>query len=57
MAASYDWMLRHRGALRTRATAAAFVAGALARRQRQWARLHALGLRSHAEIRRRMPAP
>ncbi len=55
--ATYEWMLRRRGILRTRATAAVNVAGALARaampwrpawqraRSRRWARTHAIGLR------------
>ncbi|MGI8623499.1 MAG: glycosyltransferase family 2 protein [Solirubrobacteraceae bacterium] len=55
MAATYDWMLRHRGAGRTRAVAAINVVGALARSQRRWARLHALGLRSRAAVRAKVP--
>ena len=67
MAASYDWMLRHRGPLRTRATAATFVLGAGARwlgsrpgerpALRRWAALHAIGLRRRATIRARLPRP
>jgi GT2 family glycosyltransferase len=52
MAASYGWMLRRRGPLRTRAVALINVAGALARGRRRWARLHAIGLRRRATLRR-----
>ena len=65
MAASYDWMLRRRGVVRTRTVAAVNVVGALirwrgsSRPERlafyRWAALHAIGLRSHGEIRARMP--
>lgn len=57
MAATYDWMFRRRGAARTRAVAAINVAGAAARGQRQWARLHALGLLPRRALRRRLPRP
>ena len=67
MAATYDWMLRRRGVVRTRAVAAINVAGALARWRgsrrpdrlafRRWAALHAIGLRSRGEIRGRLPEP
>lgn len=67
MAASYDWMLRRRGPVRTRAVAAINVAGDGARalvarggRRRElsgWVRLHSLGLRRRATIRSRLPRP
>jgi GT2 family glycosyltransferase len=67
MAASYDWMLRRRGPLRTRAVAAVNVAGesvrwALGRGEqrathRRWAQLHAIGLRRRGTVRARMAAP
>jgi N-acetylglucosaminyl-diphospho-decaprenol L-rhamnosyltransferase len=57
MAASYDWMLRRRGALRTRGVAVAFIAGALASGAPGWARLHALGLLPHRRLRARLPRP
>ena len=44
MAATYDWIERRRGRLRRRATAAVNLAGALARRDRAWARVHRLAL-------------
>jgi GT2 family glycosyltransferase len=63
MASTYAWMLRRRGPVRTRATAALNVAGALARagfarssRRRaanmRWARLHRIGLRPRGELER-----
>jgi GT2 family glycosyltransferase len=67
MAASYDWMLRRRGPLRTRLVAAINVLGdgtrgVLGRREaraehRRWARLHAVGLRRRASLRSRLPQP
>jgi N-acetylglucosaminyl-diphospho-decaprenol L-rhamnosyltransferase len=67
MAASYDWMFRRRGGLRTRVVGAANVLGAAARwavargeariAYRNWARLHALGLRRRATVRARLPRP
>jgi GT2 family glycosyltransferase len=67
MAASYDWMLRRRGRVRTSAFAAINLVGALARWHgsrrpkhrpfRRWAALHTIGLRSRAQVRARMPKP
>jgi GT2 family glycosyltransferase len=45
-AATYEWLRRRRGPVRARAIAALNVAGALARRDRRWASIHArTGLR------------
>jgi GT2 family glycosyltransferase len=65
MAATYDWMLRRRGVVRTRAVAAINVLGAFVRWHgsarpdrlafRRWAALHLIGLRSPDVIRARMP--
>lgn len=67
MAASYDWMLRRRGPLRTRTTAAINVAAdglrALTARPgaragyRRWMQLHSIGLRSHRGIQARLARP
>ncbi len=57
MAATYDWMFRRRGPARTRAVAAINVLGARARGQREWARLHRIGLGSRAAVQARLPRP
>lgn len=48
MAATYDWIERRRGRLRRRAAAGLNLAGALARRDRNWARVHRAGLQRRA---------
>src|SRR6185436_5941084 len=45
MVATYDWIEHRRGRARRVAAAALNVAGALARRDREWARVHRAGLR------------
>ncbi|MEA2296682.1 MAG: N-acetylglucosaminyl-diphospho-decaprenol L-rhamnosyltransferase [Solirubrobacteraceae bacterium] len=56
MAASYDQLRRREGGHRARVVAAVNVAGAVARGQREWARLHARGLSARA-TRARLPRP
>jgi GT2 family glycosyltransferase len=48
MAATYDWIERRRGRPRRVATAAVNLAGALARRDRAWARVHRRALQRRA---------
>lgn len=48
MAATYDWIDRRRGPSRRRAAAALNLAGALVRRDRNWARVHRAGLQRRA---------
>lgn len=48
MAATYDWIERRRGRARRVAAAVLNVAGALARRDREWTRVHLRGLQRRA---------
>lgn len=48
MEATYDWIERRRGRARRTAAALLNVAGALARRDREWARVHRRGLQRRA---------
>jgi hypothetical protein len=48
MDATYDWIERRRGRLRRIVAAGLNVAGALARRDRDWARVHRRGLQRRA---------
>ena len=52
MAATYEWIERRRGRRRRMATAAVNLAGALARRDRAWARVHRRGLSGARDARR-----
>lgn len=48
MSATYEWIARRRGGGRARAAACLNLVGALARRDRQWARIHRAALRRGA---------
>jgi GT2 family glycosyltransferase len=56
MAATYDWIERRHGRVRRRASAAINLAGALARRDRAWARVHRRALSGGSDAPRAAPS-